>query len=524
MVNIEHPSGSVLTDEVLEQNPVFLVSAALPGCGQSTIASMLAGKIHERTGEEPGHIDIGKELRKLLDVKNEADFIEKLAQIEDPTIFDPRIYGQVVGDDRPYVVDGKLATTAGPPHLGDRAVVTIDLESNFLRSAKRISGREGEGFLDYLRSSERHERLLGRMAAIIARAQHDMGQREKLGESSNNENVIQSLAIDTSRWSSAELTDHLAGERTDYEQFVPGWEMDALRTTQATLAYLHEVFGSDMNANDEKHFRFHADNIRYNTDRLSTMLDPEGIDNVRNELKKAITDSSFSLLLKKMPRFFDGADGGLVLDTVSHKWTPEYYKVAEAWPFLSKRLKGKAIHDPFAGAGTLMNLLAARNIPKKISMSDLSFPGGMPLGDRSKGEEFFYNIKANRDMASTLFDDLPSWYKPDFSSIDEDKIFTSDAGKLQLEDNSVDYIVADPPYGKNFKDGGIGLLLGCLDEFLRVSRDGCILMVPEDWIGHLKDYGCEMTKLTEDVSRGSSSIPVCYVEITGRRDDRGGRK
>lgn len=212
-----------------------------------------------------------------------------------------------------------------------------------------------------------------------------------------------------------------------------------------------------------------------------------------------------------MPRFFQDANGNSRLDEKSHKWTPEYYKIAEGWPFLSSKLKDKKILDPFAGAGTFMYLLAARNIPKHVAMTDKCFPGGSPIDDDGN----FYAPQLNRDMASILFDDLPSWYKPDFSNVQV--MDASDSRHIDVKDKSLDYIVADPPYGKNC-EGGIGLLLGNLAEFNRVAKEGSILLVPLDWKKQIRDAGYELEELTGDVSRGTSGFPVCYVHVKPHGD------
>jgi 16S rRNA G966 N2-methylase RsmD len=269
-----------------------------------------------------------------------------------------------------------------------------------------------------------------------------------------------------------------------------------------------------MHPNDRGHFEYQYQSIRYNAERLTTMLDPTGIADLRAQLKKSITDCWFGLMMKQTPRFFKDQEGNIELDTISHGWTPEYYKIAEGWPMLSNRLKGKSILDPYAGPGTLTHLLVARGIPSEVLLSDISYEGGRPLNDKGH----VYASKENSQMTQVLFDDLPSWYKPDFSPISQR--LTADSRNMDhLKDNAVDYVVTDPPYGKNYSEGSLGLLLGSIPEFDRVSREGSILMVPVEWTRQIRDAGFNITLLTGDVSRGHSKLPVCYIHVhplTGR--------
>jgi hypothetical protein len=228
---------------------------------------------------------------------------------------------------------------------------------------------------------------------------------------------------------------------------------------------------------------------------------------IRDQLRKSIIDCWFGLMMKETPRFFTNEAGERSLDTKSHRWTPEFYKIAEGWPTLSTMLKGKEILDPFAGAGTLAHLLVARDIVAGAQLSDIAFKGGVPLDKEGN----MYDSELNSQMTQILFDDLPSWYKPDFSKITNR--FHADALNLPIKDNAVDYIVTDPPYGRNLDRGGIGMLIGALPEFARVSREGSILMLPTNWVEEIENSGQPVTRLTGDVSRGHSKLPVCYIHV-----------
>jgi cytidylate kinase len=502
--------------EFIKENPVFLISADLPGCGSTTLTRGIAENITAIYGVEPHVIQIGNALRETLGVTNEAELQARLKEINDPHAFDPQFYGDLP-QDRPCIIDGKLATTVGPQYidLNDRPVISIDLTSQPLVSAKRVLQREGQQFSDIFRVQDGGAALLGRLAMIERRSAHDMQMRGIVetedGEDSNIDDGVMKYRIDTSNVSTTEVIEYFTGT-ANFAEHVPEWEFQALRETLATLAHLHIMLDGKVHPIDVTHFEHQFESIRYNMDRLGVMTHPIGIQEVRANLKKAITDCWFGLMMKEAPRFFSNADGETSIDSDSPKWTPEFYKIAEGWPILSTMLKDKEILDPFAGAGTLMNLLVARNVPKSAVLSDIAFIGGVPLD--AEGHTYLPGL--NTQISQLLFDNLPSWYKPDFTPIKGH--VTASANKLPIKDNAVDYIVADPPYGKNCASGGIGLLIGSIREFNRVAREGSILMVPIEWMKEIEAAGYSVIQLTKDVSRGHSKLPVCYILIESDKE------
>lgn len=114
----------------IDQNPIYLISADLPGCGSTTLTRGLAENISSEYGIEPHVIQIGNALREALGVTNEVELQERLKEINDPYAFDPQFYGDLP-DDRPCIIDGKLATTVGPSTLilsaGRSSVSTLPL-------------------------------------------------------------------------------------------------------------------------------------------------------------------------------------------------------------------------------------------------------------------------------------------------------------------------------------------------------------------------------------------------------------
>ncbi len=494
----------------MSQNPVYLISADLPGCGSTTLTRGIAERVVTGYGIEPHVVQIGEALRQALGVSNEVELQEKLREIKDPAQFDPQFYGDLP-DDRPCIIDGKLATTVGLQYIDSqsRPVVRIDLTSEPLVSAKRVLQREGYQFKDIFAAQDNGEALLARLAMIRRRANHDSDMRSSLHTEADDSSLH--YKIDTSKISITEIIEYFTGT-ADFESQVPEWEFQALKETLATLAQLHIMLDGSVHPNDVAHFEHQFQSIRYNMDRLSVMTHPAGIADVRASLKKSITDCWFGLMMKEAPRFFADEKGVPMVDTDSKSWTPEFYKVAEGWPILSSLLKDKKILDPFAGAGTLINLLVARNIPQSAVLSDIAFNGGRPVD--KKGHTYLPAL--NNQVSQLLFDNLPSWYKPDFTPIQG--YVTASANQLPIRDNAFDYVVADPPYGRNCASGGIGLLLGSINEFNRVATEGSILMVPVEWVKEIAAAGHTVTQLTTDVSRGHSKLPVCYILVESKKE------
>lgn len=489
-------------------NEVFLISADLPGCGSSTLVSAITEQRSDQ--EEPHVIRIGDAIRQALGVRTEAELKECLKEINDPHAFDPQFYGNLPND-RLCVIDGKLATTVGPQHINpnERDVTSIDLTSHPLTSAKRIAQREtGLSFPEIIFDPAEAGQLLARYALIQARADHDRGLRQKM-HTDNVYPVTHSHRIDTSRLSREEVVDIVVPQGDPFSEWVPDWEVEALTRTAADLESTRRLFDGKIHQADDIHFKYHLEGIKYKTDRLGLMLGERAIASVRDDLRKTIIDGWSSLMMKNAPRFFIDQSGSVSIDNDSFGWTPEYYKVAEAWPIFSDMLQNKSVLDPFAGAGTLTNLLAARNLPSKIYTSDIAYEGGQPL----EGTDKLYAPNLNRKMWEALFDDLPSWYKPDHSTVEAPR--TSDVRELPFEDKSVDYIVTDPPYGKNCP-GGLDLLHSALREMKRVTKEGSILLIPEEWVEPLQREGHAITQLTRDVSRGTSSLPTCYIYVDSK--------
>ncbi|HEU5187483.1 MAG TPA: hypothetical protein VFT87_03190 [Candidatus Saccharimonadales bacterium] len=505
------PGSPEFFREVAHKNPIYLISADTPGSGSTTFVQGMSESVAARYDVKPHTIHVGQTIREMTGVFERDELQDRINETGNPQIFDYAIYSSLPTD-RPCIVNGELATTLGPQYIdSDRPIICIDLVSQPLIAAKRVLEREGNTVADIFRGDP--PRISGQLALTntrIAQAENMRSWASSIAKVDNPR--VYRFTADTSKFSAPELIERCSGNG-DFSQYVPEWEYLALQDTLATLADLRAKLGDKVHRIDVTHFNYQYEAIQYNTERLRVVLYPEGIAEVRATLRKAIVDCWFGLTMKEIPRFFEDQDGNTVLDTESGAWTPNFYKIAEAWPALSTILKDKAILDPFGGAGTLVNLLVARDIPSLAIMSDLAYKGGVPINDA--GNTYLPGL--NGQAARLVFDSLPSWYRPDFSPIKG--YVTADARNLPFVDNAVDYIVGDPPYGRRHPTGGIDLLMSVLDECGRVSREGSIFLVPFEWPEQIERAGYKVERLTNEVSRGLSKHPVCYIKVTSPEQD-----
>ncbi|PID31715.1 hypothetical protein CR970_04355 [Candidatus Saccharibacteria bacterium] len=474
---------------------VYLISADAPGCGAHTlaenIADTLGGSLLDTDSNMPVHTATSETAVTTPPI---------------PTSADRRFYDSL--PDQTCVVTGKLATTIGPLCLKDRATTAIDLTADPLVQAKRTLQREtGLSFPQIALEPTHLDQFLARYALAaepIDQAKHRTAPHESLAASSRQR-------INTTGASPEEALSLVLGVQPKSDS-APEWELEALDKTVRDMDATRDIYGDRLSVRDTEHYLYNREKIIDGIRKLNALLDPAAVATTRNDLRNSIIDGWSSLLMKSSPRFFVDQNDHIRTDNKSHRWTPEFYKIAAAEPIFSERLRGKTVLDPFAGAGTLTNLLAGKEIPRKVYASDIAYPGGQPLDE----EGHMYKPELNRKMWKAFFDDLPSWYRPNDTSLEPYQ--NANARHLPLEDGAVDYIVSDPPYAKNLPDGGLDLLFDVLPEFARVSKHGSILLVPVAWLDDLEQkQPYKITHLTQDVSRGGSNFPTCYVHISRER-------
>jgi cytidylate kinase len=496
-------------NDIFEQPvpPVFLVSSEAPGCGASTLCGQIEVQM-QRRGFDTVLISVGQLVREMLEARNEFELQERLDQVADPKDFDPEIYGNLPTD-ACVIVDGKLATTAGPQFISDRPIVAIDLTAPALVSAGRIVAREG----GHISDPGYPERLLDNYLAVARRSEHDVGMRDVISSEQIRHTPQVSITLPTESYAPQELIGRVFNGVNHESVEAEAWEIEALKTAYLRLHELSYRSRSEMRPEDRIHFEHHMEAISYGIDRLGITMNQKGVAAIRTDLKSAITDCWYGLMMKKIPRFKtvdkDGVEA-LELDTTSPAWSPEFYKIAEGWPTIKGYLKGKTALDPYAGSGEMMNLLVARGVVSGAIFSDILY------SPDERG--VCYEPRLNTEAGRLLFDGLPSWYKPDLSPILG--YIAADSRRLPLRDNSVEYVFGDPPYGKNHMGPGIGTMLGSIDELCRVASEGVIMLVPVSWLEDIRAAGITAEQLTKDLSRGQSNYPVCYIHINSKEGDQ----
>jgi cytidylate kinase len=487
----------------LKQNPVFLVSGRSPGCGSSTLAESLKERVETVTGKPVYYKSMGKMVREKIGVDNEADMQQGLDKVKALRHLDSQIYKELP-DDQIVIVDGKLATTEGPIHIDpSRPLVSIDLHAPSLISAQRVLQREGVKLSD---NGHFSDKLITNYHSVVRRGQHDLAMRtSNAGESQSN--TVEHFIFDSGRLAVPEMVDTIF-ENEATNRRPPHWEIDALKETYNQLRKLRFMNEDTLREENKVHLDHQLESIKYGISRLQSTSNSKGLSLIRDDLKSSFVDCWYGIMMPNMPRFRwqkdEQGEEQLEADTQSQKWSPEFYKIAEGWPTIRAYLKDKTVLDPFAGPGAMMNLLVARGIVKKAFYSDLFYSSMNEEGRR-------YDPQLNTEAGLLLFESLPSWYKPDISAIKG--YIAADSRKLPFQDEAVDFVFGDPPYGKNHDGPGIGVLFGSINELKRVSKEGAILMVPMDWIKEIRAGGHEVEQLTEDLSRGKSNLPVCYIHI-----------
>lgn len=487
--------------------PVYLISGELPGSGSTTLAQLLAEKVMAMSGVEPETVFVGKKLREALGVSTEEEMAEALQKVPDPSTFDPEIYDGLPSD-RPVIVEGKLATRVGPQYISGRPLHLIDLTVHPFQSAIRVLQREGtpyenvftaEGtFLEYFANvSRRSQHLDDLRSSEVATSTRGIDSRE-----------VYKHTFDTTYLSPQEIAESILGDG-QREATLTGEEIEGITDFAARLTALAvKLSGPNQHLLDKNHYDYNFNNLLYQLKRLQTNANPLAAEVLRSDLRETIIDSVFSLFMRSVPRFYHPtSDGQILVDQESYQWSPEFYKIAMAMPTLKALLKGKSILDPFAGAGSLMFYLAAKEIPSEVVCSDLCFPGGEGIDDSGHN----YSPVFNQQSIIALFTTLPSWCRPNFERMKG--FVTANGTQLPLRDSSFDFVVGDPPYGLNCTRGSAQVLALALPELLRVAKEGVLTMVPEAWVSDLQRSPYKVTKLTEDLSGGSSNLPTCYLLI-----------
>lgn len=487
-----------------DSNVVVLVSASGAGCGSTTVARLLRDKL----GTEAQIVLVGERVRELCNIRSELD-AQELDGVPALGNFDDQIYTNL-DSNVPVVVEGKHATAVGPQVIdGKRKIYALNLTAPTEVTAARVLRREGIGLVDLILHPQR---IVDYLTMINKRNEHI---RAQIAEERRPDSLQSSNVVDTSLFHPEEVVSYIFQDDSWLVRS-PKWEIEALRQKILQLQSIFLDHRIEKELRDLQHFRINIEALEYQLiHRLCVTTNAPGLAEIRAEIRSRLQGAIFSLLIKKIPRFFvrqAEQDGEQLMerqiDLCSQKWTPEYYKLAISWPTLKTILQDQELLDPFAGSGVLAHVLSAHGIPKSLVCADLSYPGGLTLNDT----DYYYDPQLNTHMMRIMFDDLPSWYKPE--GIRNKSMFvTHDANQLPFPNRAFDMIVTDPPYGFNLNDGGIEFFVTVLPELLRVVRKGCLLIVPQAWLNELDKRGVNFDLLVNDLSNGSSHHPTVLIYI-----------
>lgn len=484
----------------------YLVSARSPGCGSTTVAHMLADQFRRDGEPDVYSISIGQQVRGTA--AREVDLRAAIAAGSVPTDvlpFDKIYYDHAARSGRIAIVEGKLATRVGPALLpGNTRITTVELACHPLVSATRMMRREGQSMIDYVNDPDAIVDFLrsvhDRSAQIASLSIPDSLEFDK-------DRVGRRLDFDTGQLRPEEVVAEIKGDESARAE-VKRWELEALHGVLDDLRRLRAT--TNPHPLDSHHFDAILARVGYGVDRLTLNSNEFALQGLREDIRNGLIHGVHSMLMKGVPRFFHDKDGKIVIDTESRNWSPGYYKIANAWPTLKAMLEGKTVLDPYAGAGTYLNLLAARGIPKSVTYGDISYIGGHPIN----GGKYRYSPDLNKVMLTTLFDRLPSWYKPISAAMDRPTAYsTLNARNLPFADDSFDMVTGDPPYGIALRDGCVEDFVDGLPELLRVSREGCLMLIPVAWLPTLDKKGVIYSNLTGDLAHGHSDVATTFVHF-----------
>lgn len=267
-----------------------------------------------------------------------------------------------------------------------------------------------------------------------------------------------------------------------------------------------------------QHFAQHSQKARDLIEELRSAREPELIEQLEDDIRGEVVQATYARIFKKIPRFLQDTSDRLLLDTDSIKWSPSAFVLLNGLPVFKEYLQDAEILDPFAGSGSMMNFLAANEIPGKIIYGDISYPteegrkeGGRPIVGNSR-----YSPEINAIMHSYVFDGLPSWCQPELLSRIE-RMMHFDATAIPFGMESVDFIVTDPPYGLDLADGSLQFFIETLPELLDVSKKGGLFLVPMSWNQEIKSLFADTQILTGDLVEGySKRLPRNLVYVPKR--------
>jgi len=374
----------------IPHDSIILVSGELPGTGSTSVTQLLS-EVLETARYTTAAYSIGNIIRELVVSKGFSASEEGMMQAkaagvipDDPEQFDQRVYEEALLQNGVVIIEGKAATHTGYhilQRITDRPIYLVDLRLDPVTSAIRVLRREGYDLEHIFRSPELlpqyRNMILDRTNLIKDKLQNSYGEEKYYPNKAKkrlqiNTAHMQPLEVVSDLLSSAALTDTFSS-----------WEEESLIQAVDNLysIYLSLTNTGAVHQLDEEHFLYNVARVKYAIQQAKINTNKEALDKVRERLSQDLISLVYALLMKILPRYFYeiGTEKNIVVDTVSQKWTPEFYKVINGWDSIVSHLKDTTVLDPFAGSGTYLNLLTAKGVVSHAYMSDLSYPGGKAL-------------------------------------------------------------------------------------------------------------------------------------------------
>lgn len=218
-----------------------------------------------------------------------------------------------------------------------------------------------------------------------------------------------------------------------------------------------------------------------------------------------------SMHTKKLPRYLVNSGGSQKCDTVSAKWSPGFYRMDKSMQILKDKLSGANVLDVYAGSGSMMHTILAMNIPSSVTLNDICYRGGPRTITR---DGYYYSPADNAREYDKLFEKYQaSIPRPDFNKVQAHTHSDIQNG-LDFGRGSFDYVFTDPPYAKNLEEGGCNDFIKHVPEVLRVTTEGALVVMPEEWVPIIKSSGtCKIETISNPLVHKDTTFRTTLTHL-----------
>jgi hypothetical protein len=260
-------------------------------------------------------------------------------------------------------------------------------------------------------------------------------------------------------------------------------EIDALDSMIANLERLRQGQEPSNYPSDAVIFEHALFTIKQRAVTLPLLEQAHIVDVVRRDISHHVIDAWMAACHNKIPRFYRNDAGDVFADTSSQAWSVSYFAIAKADPALRAILKDSSILDPYSGTGLSTYTMLAKGIARTAILSDIAYENGQPIT-----QEKYYDPYLNAQMLEALYRGLPRQYMPEL--IKRTNVHSNDARSLPYSENSIDYVVTEPPYGVSCPQGDDDTFFESLPELIRVT------IIPLAWQQRVVEAGYTPQALT----------------------------